>query len=171
MPVDCILEQLGIPGSYGRTPPLPRFGEPEELTDVGPNIIGRPQHLTPVTAKSWATMTAAAATDSVELLIVSGFRSIADQALLITKKLEAGQTIDAILQVNAAPGFSQHHTGRAIDIATPGTRPLTEAFGDSPAFHWLEANADRFGFVLPYGLDNEWGMAYEPWHWFFDMES
>jgi len=167
--VKHILEQLGIPASYGRSPALPHLDEPAELVDVGPNIIGRMQRLTPETAGAWVGLVAAAATDSVELLIVSGFRSIADQAQLITKKLATGQTIDAILTVNTAPGFSQHHTGRAIDIATPGVRPLTEAFGDSPAFHWLEANADRFGLGLSYGLDNEWGMAYEPWHWFFDL--
>lgn len=165
--MDNILEQLGIPASYGMSPALPRFDEPGELVDVGPNIIGRPQRLTPETAGAWADMRAAATVDSIELLIVSGFRSIAYQTQLITKKLDAGQTIETVLQVNTAPGFSQHHTGRAIDIASPGVRPLTEAFCDSTAFVWLNANADRFGFSLPYGRDNMYGLAYEPWHWFF----
>jgi len=169
--IDNILKQLGIPESYGRSPALPRFAEPEELVDVEPNIIGRPQRLTSTTADAWASLKAAAATDSIELLIVSGFRSIDDQARLIWNKLCAGQAIDAILEVNTAPGFSQHHTGRAIDIATPGVRPLIEAFGDSPAFRWLCSNADRFGFSMPYGVDNEWGITYEPWHWFFDEEQ
>ncbi len=164
-------EQLGIPTSYGRSPALPRFAEPAELVAVGPNIIGWPQRLTPATARAWADMVAAAATDSVDLLIVSGFRSIADQARLIAGKLEAGQAIDTILRVNTAPGYSQHHTGRAIDIATPGIRPLTETFADSPAFTWLNGNAGRFGFTLSYPRDNEWGLAYEPWHWFFDEEQ
>ena len=39
-----------------------------------------------------------------------------------------------ILAVNAAPGFSEHHTGEAVDIATPGTRPLTAEFDGSAAF-------------------------------------
>lgn len=163
-------EQLGISTSYGRSPALPRYEEPAELVDVGPNIIGRDQRLTPATARAWSGMVAAAAADSVELLIVSGFRSITDQARLIAGKLEAGQPIDTILKVNTAPGYSQHHTGRAIDIATPGVRPLTESFAGSPAFAWLDRHAVRFGFTLSYTLDNEWGMAYEPWHWFFDEE-
>ncbi len=165
--MEHLLEQLGIPASYGQSPALPHFEEPPALVAVGPNIVGRPQRLTPATAQAWTTMTAAAADDSIELLIVSGFRSIADQARIIANKLQAGQAIGAILKVNTAPGFSQHHTGQAIDIATPGVRPLTEAFADSPAFGWLVSHAGRFGFELSYGPDNEWGLAYEPWHWFF----
>ena len=46
--------------------------------------------------------------------------------------------------------FSEHHTGRAIDIATPGTRPLTAEFESSAAFVWLEAHAATFGFRMPY---------------------
>jgi D-alanyl-D-alanine carboxypeptidase len=168
--VENILEQLGIPESYGHSPALPRFAEPEELVDVGPNIIGRVQRLTPATARAWADMTTAAAADSIELLIVSGFRSIDDQARLIWNKLCAGQAIDAILKVNTAPGFSQHHTGQAIDIATPSVRPLTEAFNESPAFQWLDTHAESFGFRMPYGYNNEWDLTYEPWHWFLTEE-
>jgi len=169
--VEDILKQLGIPESYGRTPKLPRFDEPDELVDVGPNIIGRPQRLTPVTARAWTDMKTAAAADSIELLVVSGFRSIDDQARVIRNKLSAGQVIDAILKVNTAPGFSQHHTGRAIDIATPGVRPLTELFGESPAFQWLGTYAGSFGFRMSYERNNEWGLAYEPWHWFLTGEA
>ena len=168
--LEDILEQLGVPASYGQSPELLRFDEPETLVDVGPNIIGRPQRLTPETAQAWANMTTAAAADSIELLIVSGFRSIDDQARLIWNKLCEGEPLDAILKVNVAPGFSQHHSGRAIDIATPGVRPLTNPFNESPAFQWLEKNAEQFGFVLPYGTNNDLGLNYEPWHWFFDKE-
>ena len=167
--MEDLFEQLGIPKSYGRA--LPRHAEPEELVYVGPNIIGRVQRLTPETASAWADMTAAAAEASIKLLIVSGFRSIADQTRLIKDKLNAGQSIDKILKVNVAPGFSQHHTGRAIDIATPGVRPLVDDFSESEAFHWLEANAGRFGFTLSYDRDNEFGITYEPWHWIFTGTS
>ena len=84
----------------------------------------------------------------VQLLLVSGFRSVAHQADIIRRKLVAGQSIDAILAVNAAPGFSEHHTGRAIDVASPGTRPLTAEFEGSAAFAWLTTNAARFGFRM-----------------------
>jgi D-alanyl-D-alanine carboxypeptidase len=123
------------------------------------------QRLTPETAAAWHEMKQAAAAAGVELLLVSGFRSIRHQADIIRRKLAAGQPIDTILTVNAAPGFSEHHTGRAVDIATPGTRPLTTEFESSTAFVWLQVNAGTFGFRMPYGRGNRFGFEYEPWHW------
>jgi D-alanyl-D-alanine carboxypeptidase len=123
------------------------------------------QRLTPRTAREWTAMQSAAADEGVTLLIVSGFRSIDYQARLIRKKLNAGQSVSEILTVNAAPGHSEHHTGRAIDIATPGSRPLTEEFEDSAAFRWLEKNAAKYGFSMSYPRNNRAGFVYEPWHW------
>lgn len=157
--------ELGIPGEYGRARELPAYVEAATLIDVGPNLVGRMQSLTPEAAARWHDMVTAAADDGIRLLIVSGYRSYAYQAELIRKKLADGQTLEEILEVNAAPGFSQHHTGEAVDIATPGSRPLTEAFEDSAAFDWLGRRAGRFGFSMSYPRDNRWGFVYEPWHW------
>ena len=115
-------------------------------------------------------MVAAAALDDVDLLLVSGYRSIAYQAELLQKKLDAGQRIEDILTVNAAPGYSQHHTGCAIDIATPGCRPLTEEFDTTAAFAWLQDHGAEHGFTMPYVKNNPWGILYEPWHWFCDKK-
>jgi D-alanyl-D-alanine carboxypeptidase len=157
--------ELGIQADYGQATGQPAFDEASELLEVGPNLLGRMQRLTPLAAARWAEMVAAAAADDITLMIVSGFRSVDYQATLIRNKIEAGQGIEDILRVNAAPGFSEHHTGRAVDIATPGSRPLTEEFEDSEAFRWLGDHATRFGFVMSYPRDNSWGIAYEPWHW------
>jgi D-alanyl-D-alanine carboxypeptidase len=160
-----LFADLGIPIDYGRDPRRPPHAEAQELEDVEPNVLGRMQRLAPTTARAWREMKAAAFADGVELLLVSGFRSVRLQADLIRNKLAAGQDIESILKVNAAPGFSEHHTGRAIDIASPGSRPLTVEFDASPAFAWLGVNARRFGFSMPYVRDNVYGFAYEPWHW------
>ena len=98
-------------------------------------------------------------------MIVSGYRSIDYQARLIRKKINAGQSVSEILAVNAAPGHSEHHTGRAIDIATPGSRPLTEEFEGTEAFRWLTKYAAEYGFSMTYPRDNPGGFIYEPWHW------
>ena len=158
-------QELGIPEDYGLDRARPVFEEATELVEVGPNLVGRMQRLTPATAREWAAMQAAAAQDGVTLLIVSGFRSIDYQARLIRKKINAGQSLSEILSVNAAPGHSEHHTGRAVDIASPGSRPLTEEFEDSDAFRWLQANAATYGFSMSYPRDNPAGFVYEPWHW------
>jgi len=157
--------ELGIPGDYGRGGSPPRFPEATDLVEVGPNLVGRMQRLTPLAAERWQAMVTSAEADGVTLLIVSGFRSVDYQARLIRKKINAGQVITDILEVNAAPGFSEHHTGLAVDIATPGSRPLTGEFEASAAFGWLSRRAGEFGFAMSYPPDNPWGFIYEPWHW------
>lgn len=160
-----IHQDLGIPADYGCRPELPYYEEATDLIEVGQNLVGRMQKLTPSAAARWQKMVEAAANDGVRLLIVSGFRSFEYQAELIRNKLAAGQTIDEILKVNAAPGFSQHHSGAAVDIATPGSRPLTEEFEVSEAFAWLQNTAARYGFSMTYPRENQYGFVYEPWHW------
>jgi D-alanyl-D-alanine carboxypeptidase len=157
--------ELGIPEDYGLDGTRPIFDEATDLVEVGPNLVGRMQSLEREAAARWNELQAGAAADGVLLLIVSGYRSIDYQARLIRKKLNAGQLVSEILAVNAAPGHSEHHTGRAIDIATPGSRPLTEEFEGSDAFRWLEENAGRLGFSMSYPRNNPAGFIYEPWHW------
>ena len=164
-PAQKIHEELGIPADYAASRNLAAYSETRDLVDVGPNLLGRMQRLTPETAAKWQQMVDAAAGDGIRLLIVSGFRSYAYQAELIRNKLQGGQTLEEILQASAAPGYSQHHTGNAIDIATPGSRPLTEEFETSDAFIWLEDNAKDFGFSMTYPRGNPHGILYEPWHW------
>jgi D-alanyl-D-alanine carboxypeptidase len=110
-------------------------------------------------------MKSAAAADDVTLLPLSAFRSVARQARIIRRKLAAGQTIEDILRVNAVPGCSEHHTGRALDFGTPGHLQLQSSFSRTRAFRWLKRHAARFGFYLSYPRNNRQGIAYEPWHW------
>jgi D-alanyl-D-alanine carboxypeptidase len=84
------------------------------LVSAGPAADdGKPVRLTPRAAAAWKRMRAAAAADGVDLLPLSGYRSVARQTRIIRKKLRAGQTITDILKLVAAPGCSEHHTGRA----------------------------------------------------------
>lgn len=75
------------------------------------------------------------------------------------------------MQFNAAPGFSEHHTGRAIDIACPDAEPLQELFENTKAFKWLDANAGQFGFVMTYPRGHQHAISYEPWHWCFQLDQ
>ena len=74
-------DELGIPVDYGREGGPPRYDEAVDLVDVGPNLVGRMQRLTPEAAEQWQAMVAAAADDGVTLLIVSVFRSDEYQAV------------------------------------------------------------------------------------------
>ena len=110
-------------------------------------------------------MSAAAAQDGVTLLALSAFRSIARQTAIVRRKLACGQPIEAILRVNAAPGCSEHHTGRALDLGSPAHLRLEATFAHTREFRWLKTHATRFGFTLSYPRNNPQGITYEPWHW------
>jgi len=108
---------------------------------------------------------AAALADGIMLDAISGYRSHAYQMGIFQRKLQRGLDIGQILAVNAAPGFSEHHSGAALDIGTPGEPPVEESFEQTPAFAWLCKYAARFGFSLSYPRGNPHGIVYEPWHW------
>lgn len=158
---------LGIPSDYGKSRNLAPQAEATELVPIGCNPDGRVIQLSPAAAAAWTRMWDAASRAGVALVAISGFRSIARQEEIVAAKLAAGKPIEEILRTVAAPGYSEHHTGRAIDIGFPGQEPLIEEFADTSAFQWLQANARRYGFVLSYPRGNSHGIAYEPWHWCF----
>ena len=165
------LQELGISLSYASERGLPLCEEPAEVVLVGLDIFGRARHLEPTAARQWSAMRESATADGLDLLLVSAFRSVDYQRSIFDRKLSQGLAIEDILRVNAAPGFSEHHTGRAVDIATRGCPPLTEAFESTDAFRWLMENADRFDFVMTYPRDNSYGIVYEPWHWAMQSRS
>lgn len=158
-------QALGIPRDYGRVHGLRLAREPLDLTCIGNDIHARAQWLAPRAARAFSRMRETAAADRIALQVVSAFRSAEYQLDIIKRKLERGQTIDEILRVSAAPGYSEHHSGRVVDLTTPGYAALEEEFENSPAFAWLREHASRFGFALSYPRDNPHGIAYEPWHW------
>ena len=156
---------LGVPRDHGRARQLPRVREPKALAFIGFDTQQRPQWLAQRAARAWQRMRDDAAVDGVELQVVSAFRSIEYQLGIIRRKLERGQGIEEILRVSAAPGYSEHHSGRALDITAPGFAALEEEFETSPAFAWLRTNAQRYNFHMSYPRGNRHGIAYEPWHW------
>ena len=157
----------GIPTDYAETRRLPLCEEAKELVSIGPDSLGRDQRMTPKAAEAWRRMQADASKAGVQLLVVSAYRSVEYQCALIQRKLDRGLKIADILKINAAPGYSEHHTGRAIDITSPDSQPLEVAFETTPAYAWLTQHAGRYGFELSYPRGNPHGITYEPWHWAF----
>ena len=160
-------QQLGIPSDYERTTRLPFQHVPDELVYIGLDIYERSQQLQPIAATAWAAMRESAAENSIELLVVSAFRSPEYQVEVIQRQLSKGRTIEDILKHVAAPGFSEHHSGCAVDLTTSGFEAVADEFEESPAFVWLTRKAAGFGFVLSYPRHNGLGVVYEPWHWCF----
>ena len=165
-----VLKELGITEDFIEASPMPPYEECTDLVDAGLDLFDRPQQMTLRTCEAWYAMKTAAKSDGLKLNLVSAYRSIEYQCGLIHRKLEEGWLIDDILLINAIPGYSEHHTGRALDLHAGDGKPLESAFENHPAFAWLCENAAEFNFHLSYPRDNPSGIDYEPWHWCFSSD-
>jgi len=160
------LAHLGLDAdTYAACTHLQPQPEPVCLELAGRDRYRRPLWLLAQASRAWRRMQMAALSDGVVLDAISGYRSHAYQMGIFQRKLQRGLGLDEILAVNAAPGFSEHHSGAALDIGTPGEPPAEECFERTPAFAWLSIHAGRFGFVMSYPRGNPHGIVYEPWHW------
>jgi D-alanyl-D-alanine carboxypeptidase len=174
LPLDAVhegLRKLAIDDGYGERHALHLIAEPGTLHYAGRDRYRRPLWLQRATALAWQRMRDAARNDGIALDAISGFRSHAYQLGIFARKLARGQTVDQILHVNAAPGYSEHHSGRALDIGTRGEPPAEESFESTRAFAWLARNASVFGFAMSYPRDNVHGITYEPWHWCYSHRT
>jgi D-alanyl-D-alanine carboxypeptidase-like protein len=98
------------------------------------------------------------------LLPTSGHRSVARQTELWQGALKKYGSPEVARRWVAPPGSSAHHSGRAIDFYLGGRNSSAnvETLRTLPAYKWLVANAESFGFY-PY--------AAEPWHWEYNPRA
>ena len=96
------------------------------------------------TASSYQRMQLAAARDHVNLTVVSGYRSYAEQQYLYGCYIHCNCNS---CNLAARPGYSNHEAGHALDLNTsnPGV------------YSWLEAHAATYGFHRT--------VPSEIWHW------
>src|SRR5919108_6045763 len=97
----------------------------------------------PDVALAFDRLEAAARNDGVSLIIVSAFRSNAEQARLFAAHPDPRWV--------APPGQSLHRFGTELDL------------GPASAYPWLAANAHRFGFIQRY--------SWEPWHFGYALNA
>jgi D-alanyl-D-alanine carboxypeptidase len=119
-------------------------------------------------AQKYRQMQAAARRDGVSLVPLSGFRSVKEQEyLFFGVKAKRNQEAKKRAEVSAPPGYSEHHTGYAIDLGdgrAPATN-LSQTFEGTAAFRWLKNHAAKYSFELSFPANNPQGVNYEPWHW------
>ena len=132
----------------------------EQLDGAGSELLH------PAAAAAFREMRDAAGRDGVELYCASGFRSFQEQdELYFGVKAERAQSALERARVSAPPGYSEHHTGFAMDICDHQWA-LEESFEKSKAFKWLQRNARSFNFEMSFPRGGE--VSYEPWHWRFE---
>ena len=108
----------------------------------------------------------------------------ADNQPLDALQLDDMERLHAILRWSALPGTSRHHWGTDLDIYDPDCLPVGTRLALEPWEYeaggwfadlgeWLGDHMADFGFFLPYAkpLDAAQGVAYEPWHISFALES
>lgn len=127
-------------------------------------------YLRPAAARALETLLTAAQRDGVPLIPLSGFRSQADQHhLFFEVKAMRGEDAVTRAEVSAPPGYSEHHTGYAVDFGDRDRPDLDVqvSFETTAAFRWLQAHASRYNFELSFPRNNAQNIQYEPWHWRF----
>ena len=124
-------------------------------------------------------MMAAAASDGVKMVIVSGYRSrqyqvnnfSAKVSSFLKQGLASSAASSQAATLVAPPGTSEHESGLSADIVSSDwytkNKDLTAAFDQTAAFRWLSAHAASYGFILRYpkGQESVTGYSYEPWHY------
>jgi zinc D-Ala-D-Ala carboxypeptidase len=139
------------------------------LVDAGKFIRGtyeRNEALDFEANEAFQSMTAAARAENVFLMPISGFRTIADQKVLYEKQIARRGSEEAAAKWSAPPGYSEHHTGYAIDIGDMDSdTDLKMTFQDTEVYRWLKVNARSFGFEESFSYNNQQGVSFEPWHW------
>jgi zinc D-Ala-D-Ala carboxypeptidase len=144
-----------------------------ELTDIGSG-----KRMEKSAAAAFKKMQTKASGEGVTLTPVSGFRDLDDQvdtyftASGVTKPIQTSAIFEngkgdesaynGRLDASAVPGYSEHHTGKVVDLNS-----LETSFDQSAAYKWLDKNAKTFGFELSYPKNSTSGANYEPWHWRF----
>lgn len=117
-------------------------------------------------ATALETMTQAAQSQSLNLMVASGYRSYKLQTVVYGGYVKTqGQTV-ADTQ-SARPGYSEHQTGLAVDLEPANrTCEVEDCFADTPEGKWLAAHAYEYGFIMRYQQNTEHvvGYKYEPWH-------
>ena len=137
------------------------------ISSYGARQYQRFEYLRPDAAQALMKMIYTARDEGVWLVAVSGFRTIEIQEKLFKAQIKRRGSVEAAAKVSAPPGYSEHHTGFAIDL-TDGNFPkkdLTVDFENTNAYKWLTSHAQDFGFELSFPPNNLQGVSYEPWHW------
>jgi hypothetical protein len=106
----------------------------------GPLVYRNGEGMRPDVAAAYDQMAAAAASAGITLIVVSGFRSDAEQAELFAAHPDPKWV--------APPGTSLHRCATEFDL------------GPESAYAWIDSNGSRFGFVQRY--------SWEPWHMGYD---
>lgn len=152
---------------------LPDGYRPPDLTWVGGRLVRA------AARADLVAMIEAAESEGIEIAPISAYRAPDEQELAFesavwsamarsAEPINRAEAESRTARFVAAPGYSQHQLGTAIDFSTWEINYAVQPrFAETAAGRWLEINAWQYGFVLSYTRQGEdrSGYAYEPWHY------
>lgn len=116
-------------------------------------------------AGAFSALYSAAEAAGVGFQTSSSFRSYDNQVSTYNYWVQVGGSIAAADTGSARPGFSEHQTGYAADLAVGGCN--LDCFTGTAQYQWLQAHAAEYGFIerYPSGYEAITGYRAESWHW------
>jgi|GEM_PF-458096 len=152
-----------------RTHKLPEGWEEKiQLVDTA-NYSGEPIRVEQQAYDAYQALRAALLEEGVDIELESSYRSVSRQEELWAE-YEKNYGLDYCRQYVAVPGFSEHHTGFAIDtnLIQPDSQADEETKAQERTALWAKVHAKlpEYGFILRYleGKEDITGYSYEPWH-------
>lgn len=109
-------------------------------------------------------MYAAAEAAGQGFYLTSSYRSYSNQVSTYAYWVSASGA-DGADTYSARPGYSEHQTGLAFDVAAEGC--VLDCFGSTSQYGWLQAHAADYGFIQRYyvGYNAITGYKAEEWHY------
>ena len=137
---------------------------PDDLVSVNINYSYANQQIRTEVHDAYVDMASKAKEEGIILIVSSSYRSYQEQAS-IYKDFYYSKGQSYADSYAAREGCSEHQTGLALDIFTPGGN-TTSTFENSAAYSWLLQNSYKYGFILRYPKDKTYltGYEYESWH-------
>ena len=133
------------------------------------NSLGEDYQVERVALANFEALREEALTQGVDIELDSTYRSVEEQQEIWDEWLdEKGE--DYCRQYLAVPGYSEHHTGLAIDVFIlkdgQQIRENEDMIADTEDFAKVHKLLSKYGFILryPQGKEDITGYSYEPWH-------
>ena len=139
---------------------------PADLVDVPVPHVFEPRLRQEASVAVLAMFAAITEETGLRLQSQSAYRGFEAQTRVYNQAVGARGEASADAAI-ARPGYSEHQTGLAVDVASlPAECALSACFADTPHGQWLRQNAWRFGYLLRYPADKVavTGYEFEPWH-------
>lgn len=170
-----IINVFVMPGKKAKFPLYVNRWNGVSADFIPKNLVSVPKHITynsdeeifmtENTMKAYEKMMYAAEAEGVFLKVNYGYRSCKHQEVLIAESIRKNG-LEATMKTAAPVGFSEHHTGMALDVVGRRNEEGVFVSSNRDAWNWLRNNCFKFGFMIKNlkGKEHITGTKYEPWH-------